>query len=237
MENVIYLITRNDGKQYVGITCQFNRRMSAHKRTDRFKDEIKNIEILRECETYEEAERLEPDYIKKYNTFYDGLNKSIDGKGNHLAPNFNTKGYKFTEEQRENMRKNHWSKRMKNTWTNPKNYSEETRNSLSKKRKGKCWCPRKIPREAALEFIHSYENDLIKFDSDFIKQFVKVTHKDQVGNLSLEELKTPNGKHLNKLKLYSEYFYKEYGKEYGATVAAIRSILTKGVAEDYENSK
>jgi predicted GIY-YIG superfamily endonuclease len=233
MKNVIYLITRNDNMQYVGITCEFNKRMIAHKKSERFAQGIKNIEILEECDTYEEAERLEPEYIKKYDTYYNGLNKSIDGKGNHLAPNFTTRNYKFTEEQRKNMKENHWSKKMKNTWTKPGRYSEEVRKQLSEKRKGISWAPRKIPKEEALMIIEVYKNNSIKFDDDFIRQFVKVTQKDQVGKLPLEELKTPNGKHLSKIKLYAEYFCKEYG----VTKEAIRRILTNGVAEDYECTK
>jgi predicted GIY-YIG superfamily endonuclease len=233
MKNIVYLITRTDGMQYVGITCQFNKRMSAHKKSKRFVQGIEKIEILEECDTYEEAELLESEYIKKYDTYYSGLNESIDGKGNHLAPKFTTRNYKFTEEQRKNMRKNHWSKKIKNTWTKPGRYSEEVKNQLSEKRKGISFSPRKIPRKEALIIIETYKNNSIEFDDDFIRQFVKVTHRDQVGKLPLEELKTPNGKHLNKIKLYAEFFCKQYG----VTKEAIRRILTNGVAEDYEYTK
>lgn len=228
MENVVYLITRTDGQQYVGITCEFNKRMSVHKKSERFKKGIKRIEILQECDTYEQAEKLEPMYIEKYDTYYNGLNESINGKGNHLAPNFTTRNYKFTEKQRLNMKNNHWSKRMKNTWTKEGIHSEEQKEVWSEKRKGKAWGSRKIPREDALKIIEMYNNDSIRFNDDFIRQFVKVTHKDKVGELPLEELKAPNGKNLNKLKLFSEYF----SKEYDVTPNAIKGIIQYGVAED-----
>ncbi len=228
MENVVYLITRTDGMQYVGITCEYGRRTLAHKKTKRFEIGIDNIEILHECETYEEAEKLEPMYIKKYNTYHNGLNESIDGKGNHLAPNFNTRGYKYTEEQRQNMKDNHWSKKIKNTWTKSENISEEQKQKWSKMRKGKFWGSRKIERNEALNLIKLYEEDSVVYSDDFIRQFVKVTHKDQVGKIPLEELKTPNGKHLNKIKLFTEYFCKEYS----VTAMAIKNIILYGVAED-----
>jgi predicted GIY-YIG superfamily endonuclease len=228
MKNVVYLITRNDNQQYVGITNQLNKRISAHKKTKRFEMGIKSVEILQECKTYEEAEKLEPLYIEKYDTFYNGLNESVNGKGNHLASNFTTKGYKFTEEQRQNMKDNHWSKKMKNTWTKPGLHSEETRKKWSEKRKGVCWSSRKISRDKALELIEWYNDDSIVFDDDFVRQFVKVTHKDKVGKIPLEELKSPNGKNLNRITLYSEY----YSKMYGVTSAAIRRLIKYGIAKE-----
>ena len=228
MENVVYLITRTDGQKYVGITCEFKKRMSVHKKTKRFEQGIESIDILAECETYEEAEKLEPMYIKEYNTYYNGLNESINGKGNHLAPDFTTKGYKFTEEQKQNMKDNHWSKRMQNTWTKTGIHSEEQRQQWSEKRKGKSWGGRKIPRDKALELIKLYEEDLITYPKDFIKQFVKVKDKERVETVAIEELKAPNGKYLNKLKLFSEYF----ANDYSVTPTAIKNIIMFGVAEN-----
>lgn len=232
MENIVYLITRTDGQKYVGITCEFKKRMGVHKKSKRFEQGIESIEILADCETYEKAEQLEPAYIKKYDTFYNGLNESIDGKGNHLALNFNTRGYKFTNEQRQNMKSNHWSKNIKNTWTKTGIHSDQQKELWSKKRKGKAWGGRKVPRETVLNIIKLYNEDIMQFDNDFIRQFVKTTHKNKVGELPLEELKAPNGKPLNKIKLYAEFF----SKEYGVTNQAIRGMLTKGVAEDYEHT-
>lgn len=226
MKNVVYLITRNDGMRYVGITCEFNRRIAAHRKSERFALGIQSIEILYESDSYEEIEELESFYIEKYDTYHNGLNESIDGKGNHLSTNFSTRGYKFTKEQKENMKKNHWSKKMKNTWTK---HSEETRQKFSETRTGKYWRARKIPRDAALEIIKAYEEDTITFSQDFICKYVKKTDKDNVSRLPIEQLKSPNGKYLNKMKLYSEHF----AEKYSVTKEAISQLLKRGsIADD-----
>jgi len=227
MKGYVYLITRSDNQKYVGITYDIPKRMYAHKKSKRFEIGIKNIEVLEECLTYEEAEKLEPMYIEKYDTFYNGLNGSVDGKGNHLAPNFTTKGYKFSDESRQKMKENHWSTKMKNTWTTNTVYSEETRKKWSETRKGICWRPRKITRDEALKLIKLYEEDSINYSDDFVKQFVKVKDKKRVGKVPLEELKAPNGKYLNKIKLFSEYFCKEYN----VTPQAITGLLKNGISD------
>jgi predicted GIY-YIG superfamily endonuclease len=221
----VYLITRNDNKQYIGITIDMAKRISAHKRTKRFEIGIKDVTILKECETYEEAELLEPKYIKEYDTFHNGLNESINGKGNHLATNFSTKGHKFSRESRQKMKDNHWSTKMSCYWKS--NHSENQKEKWSKLRKGVAWGSRKIPRENALDIIDSYSKDTLKFEDAFVVQFVKKYDEDKVGKVPLEELKAPNGKHLNKLKLYSEY----YAKEFGVTPTAIKRILQDGISD------
>ncbi len=104
MRFYIYLITRDDGQLYVGTTNSKNikSRMYGHKRSDKFIDHEFSYKILVESED-DKIHDLEEFYIKKYNSFYDGLNESIDGKGNHLASNFTTKGYKFSDASRKKM--------------------------------------------------------------------------------------------------------------------------------------
>lgn len=227
MKTYVYLITRKDGKQYVGITIDFKKRMTAHSKTKRFEMGIKNVEILKECDEYEEAGELEEYFISKYNTFYDGLNNSIDGKGNHLAPTFTTLGYRYSEESKQKMKKNHWSRTGSYSPVGKK-HSEETKKNWSKKRKGKCWGPRKIPRETALKILQEYNDDSISFSEEYIRKFVKKTDKEKVGKISIEDLKTPNGKYLTKIKLYSEY----YASRLNVTPNAITGILKNGIAED-----
>lgn len=227
MKGYVYLITRKDGEQYIGITYNVNKRVSAHKKTKRFEIGIENVEILKECEKYEDAEMIEHHYIEEYDTFYNGLNNSIDGKGNHLSENFTTKGYKFSKETREKMRKNHWSKTGKYKPTGKK-HTEETKKTLSEIRKGKSWGPRKIDRDDALMILENFRKDLLDFDTDFIIQFVKKSDRERVGKVGIEELKAPNGKFLNKIVLYSEH----YSKIYGVTKQAIIGILKNGISED-----
>ena len=105
-KTVVYKLIREDNQIYIGISVNFNSRLNAHRKSKRFSElKIKEYEILYECDTYEEAELLEEKMIKKYDSFYNGLNESVNGKGNHLSPNFNTLGYKFSEESKEKMRK------------------------------------------------------------------------------------------------------------------------------------
>lgn len=228
MKGYVYLITRNDGLKYVGITYNIAKRMSAHKKTERFALGIQNIEILKECDTYEEAEAIEENYIKIYDTYHNGLNESIDGKGNHLSPSFTTKGFKFSNKSKNKMKDSHWSKTGKYKPIGIK-HSEETKQKWSILRKGKAWGPRKIPIEDALKIKEEFEMDKLTFDFDFIRKYVKKTHRDLVETTPIENLKSPNGKFLNKMKLYSEY----YAEKYAVTPEAIKMICIKGIASDH----
>jgi predicted GIY-YIG superfamily endonuclease len=49
----VYKITRIDNLSYIGITTNTNHRFNVHRRSNRFKDGIKSIEILEECNSYE----------------------------------------------------------------------------------------------------------------------------------------------------------------------------------------
>lgn len=227
MKGFVYLITRNDDLKYIGITYDVAKRMSAHKKTKRFAIGIKNIEILKEYDTYEEAEAVEADYIKIYDTYYNGLNESIDGKGNHLSLSFTTKGFKFLDKSKNKMKNSHWSKTGKYRPVGVK-HSEETKQRWSALRKGKSWGPRKIPVEIALEIQEAFESDKLTFDFNFIRKYVKKTHKSLVETTPIEDLKAPNGKFLNKIKLYSEY----YAEKYSVTPAAIKMICVKGIADE-----
>ena len=64
----IYKITRMDDKEYIGITIRLNKRIRDHRNSDRFSIGIKRISILRVCDTYEEAEKLEEIYIDQFDT-------------------------------------------------------------------------------------------------------------------------------------------------------------------------
>jgi hypothetical protein len=96
------MITRSDGLSYIGITTNVNRRISEHRRSARFQAGIDTVKILAECESYDEAERLEESFITQYDTFRSGLNVTPHGKGKHGPEvKFNTLGYVYTESSRK----------------------------------------------------------------------------------------------------------------------------------------
>lgn len=206
-EIVSYKLTREDGQEYIGITVNINARLSQHKKHPRFSElELVKYEILKTYDTYEEAQKDEPLLIEKYDTFYNGLNESIDGKGNHLSPNFNTHGYKFTEEQRNNMKRSHWSKNpdIDTSWLY-RPCPEDIKQKISKSKKGQIGSY-KIDLDTKLLIEESYKNDTIQFSNDFIAKYVKVSQRDKLDELTFDELISPNGKPLNKLTLYAHYF-------------------------------
>lgn len=102
---IVYKITRDDGELYIGTTYRkgLAKRMKAHSKTNRFKSHKFEFVIVEESDDFEYIESREEYYIGLYDTFYNGLNKSINGKGNHLCSDFTTKNYKFSDESRERM--------------------------------------------------------------------------------------------------------------------------------------
>lgn len=96
-EGVVYKITREDFKEYIGTSLNFKNRLFQHRISERFSEYgILDYEILYRGNYYN-CLKLEPYFIEKFDTFHSGLNNSIDGKGNHLSPNFTTLGYKYTD--------------------------------------------------------------------------------------------------------------------------------------------
>lgn len=223
MKTYVYKITRADNKEYIGITVKLKKRIRDHSNSDRFKDGISNIEILSTCDSYEEAEVLEEQFIAKYNTFHDGLNKSINGKGNHLCETFTTKGFKYSEISKNKMKQNHWSKKGFIAGMKGKNHSEDTKKTWSEKRKDISWGPRKIPLEDAKQIIDTYNKKELNFDNLFLSNFVKKTQKQDVlnGIIELNDMRSPNGRKITEEMLYSAFF----AEKYSTTTVAIRNIL------------
>lgn len=100
----VYLITLPNGKQYVGQTTRgLPERKLAHLYStnlpeyannklyielEKFNKEDIAFELLGEFETKEEAYAAEIENIKKYNTYFNGLNSTIGGIGNNgYSPN------------------------------------------------------------------------------------------------------------------------------------------------------
>jgi hypothetical protein len=226
----VYKIIREDNKIYIGITIDFNKRIKNHIRSKRFKElKIKSFEILEQNLTYDEAGKKEEYYINLYDSFNNGLNKSKNGKGNHLAPNFTTRGFKYSEESKKKMSLS--AKRSGHARMNLPEMTTEFRLHLSNLRKGVCWKPRKITNEIANIIIDAYEKRSINFDNEYIKTLVKKTDRDNVGIKNIEELKSPNGRFLNYRILVQEYF----AKEYNVTGAAIANVIKVG--RDYAKTK
>lgn len=216
--NIVYKITRSDGKEYVGISKQFAYRIQQHKRSKRFEIGIANISILAECETYEEAENLETYYISVYDTYNNGLNETLNGKGNHNSPKFNTKEYKFSEASRKKMSENHWSKRGFVSGMKGKNHTSETKLSWSNKRKGKVWGPTKIDAD---DIRKSY--GVISFSLEDALPLIKKTSRDIATLENMYEMKMTSGHPLT----YDVLFRKHFAKKYSVTTNAIRRLMNK----------
>lgn len=120
--NCIYKITRSDNLEYIGITNNLKIRLNSHKKSLRFQQGIKKVEILFEgC--YEDCQDGEEIYISIFDTYKNGLNVTPHGKGNHYdSSKFNTFGFKFSKSSREKMRKAKedyvpWNKGLKGSFT------------------------------------------------------------------------------------------------------------------------
>lgn len=119
-------------KMYIGQSTDIEKRWYEHKkrlnRNNHINNNLQNdwniygednfkFEIIIEC-TIDELDELEISYIKKYNTYENGYNYTIGGKGSY--------GYKHSEETKELLRE----MRLGTTLT------EETKEKLSKSHKG-----------------------------------------------------------------------------------------------------
>lgn len=137
---VVYKITRDDGKLYIGTTLRhrIKNRISQHKGTQRFKGHAFSFEILEESTSKEYIDMKEVHYINHFDSYNNGLNTSLDGKGNHNAPTFTTLGYKYSEESKQKMSSAAKS-RIKRLGVpfKGKTHSQETKTKWSKIRKGK----------------------------------------------------------------------------------------------------
>lgn len=237
IEAVSYMIIDNEDLKYIGITTNINRRLSQHNSANRFKNGIKDVIILREYESYNDAEIDEPLLIEKYDTYHNGLNKSINGKGNHLSPKFTTYGYKFTDKQRKNMRDSHWSRNpdIDKSWLNRK-HSQETIDKISKNRKGivgEAHC--KLSLDTRLLIEKQYKEDTLNFDNEFISKHIKTSQIDKIDELDFEELVSKNGKPLKRIVLYKFYF----AEKYNMTTKAMENICLGKFVKDrkaYERS-
>lgn len=187
---ILYKITRSDGKIYIGTTIKdrLKNRISQHKNSKRFKNYDFKFEILEESNSREYIMMKEEYYIEKLDSYKNGLNESIDGKGNHLSENFTTFNYEYSKESKLKMSKS--AKNRVNKFGAPfkgKLHSEETKNKLSKIRKGK---------------IHSTKA------SNQVYKDLRNEFKNSEKNII--EYKSKNGKKLTKERIFAKRVYEKY---------------------------
>lgn len=224
MKTYVYKITRLDGKEYIGITPTLRKRFKCHEKNKRFSMGIIRFAILKKCDTYEEAGKIEEKMIKHYDTFYNGLNRSINGKGNHLSSNFTTKGFKFSEESKKKMSENNWSKRGYPPPMLGKKFSQKTKRKFSDTRKGFVSGPRKISLENRIKIYKSYKYNSLHFSNEFLSTLVKISQKEDVRSgiiTDINEMIFKNGKKLNLCSVYSIW----YANKFSVTAQNIKHIL------------
>lgn len=217
-KTIVYKITRVDGLEYVGITVNFKSRMYNHKKSNRFSMGIQHIETLAECDTYEEAERLEEHFIEKYNTYKGGLNTTQDGKGLNKDVKFNTLGFVFSDETRKKMSES----AKKRGWHGVKKHSEETKKYYSLIRRGKPnFKSQKITDEEIDLIVDSYNKNSIVFDLDFIKKHVKASQREATNLDNIYQMSGKGGSPITPVTLYSYY----YADMYNVTPVCIRGYI------------
>lgn len=190
---VVYKLTRSDGLEYIGVAKNFKSRLWQHRKSKRFSElSIIKHEILKEFVNYEDALQFEKESIIRYDTYLNGLNKTIDGSGNHKFPSFTTRDRKLSEETKRKIREasiKNQQQKYAQLWYN--NLTEEEKRKKhenhSKKTKGVAK-PTKIKKEVIEELFKEYakkptlENvntimrngKLLTYDRAFSKKYSKV---------------------------------------------------------------
>lgn len=202
---IVYKLTRNDGQIYIGTTNRkrFKNRMNSHKYSNRFKNNTFDIDIIEENNSYEYIQNREEYYIKQYSAFDNGLNESINGKGNHLSKRFTTRGFKFSEESRRKMSNAKkgiipWNKGMKNC------FSKETIEKISNSCKGRIRTPTKLKENQVKNILEEYNNKIF------------------INNSCIDKIMR-NGRKLT----YERAFAKEYSKRYNVTNQCIYNLIKR----------
>jgi predicted GIY-YIG superfamily endonuclease len=213
---VVYLIEREDSLKYIGVTVNYTKRINTHSRGLRFsKSKIKKHKILFEG-SYEECEEKEEYFIKKYNTYENGLNCTTTGKGLNGEAKFNTLGYIFSEESREKMRLSWTDERRKNL--SEKNsvffkeyWTDERRKEKSEKTKGRVFGPIKITESIKKEI-----RDLFQTKPDiplsYQIKFVKKSHREKIisNEMQISDSTTLNGRRWSYGLVFCSYFANQY---------------------------
>lgn len=94
----IYMFRNDNNKCYVGFTSNFNKRLAAHRK----KHTIVESNIVYQTTDINHAYKMEEYFIKEYDSYYNGLNKTKDGKG-IVGKLQSTTGFRFSQVSRQKM--------------------------------------------------------------------------------------------------------------------------------------
>ena len=204
MKYIVYLITRNDGQKYIGTTNtdRLHKRMIQHKCSKRFHNQTFGYKIIYETIDILDCYDKEEYYIGLYNTYHNGLNESLNGRGKNKSIKFTTLGYKFSDHSKSKMsktRKDRIASGNIMVWNEGKFWSDEMKEHFSKIRKG-------IRHSSKLNI------DIVK---EIRNKFESEEDLEGVGEVQR------NGRPLS----YVQAFSKKYAPIYGVTDAAIKKIV------------
>lgn len=156
---IVYKIIRDDGQVYIGTTYKsgLSKRMTAHSKTDRFCGHTFSYEIIEEGSDYDYIMTRESYHINVCDSYHNGLNESVDGKGNHLCPEFTTKCFRFSEESKEKMSVSA-KKRVKRYGVPFKggSHTDEQKQKWSVERKGKLPPNTRLTEERVKELVDMF---------------------------------------------------------------------------------
>jgi len=204
MQYLVYLITRDDGMKYVGTTndSRIKTRMNQHKNSDRFRGFDFTYEILSRHDDIKECYMKEELFIKKLDTYINGLNASENGRGKNNSKRFTTLGCKFSEDAKKKMSKTRKRKILLGEITihnKGKSWSTEMKQHFSEIRKGK-----------------RHSSKLCWDDVNEIREAFE--RRDDIEDVSTI---AKNGKVIT----YECAFAKKYSHKYGVSAACIRKII------------
>lgn len=201
---LVYCLTRDDGGKYIGTTneSRIKRRMAGHRCSPRFKGRQFSVEILYETYCLLDCYEKEEAFITELDTYHNGLNGSVNGRGKNSCTTFTTLGTKLSPERKQHLSEVRLKAIAQGTFIMPKkNFTEEDRKELSRLRKGKRWGPTKMTQQRADEIRQLFET----------RPEVFIPTKSGSGNV-------PS---------YLWAFCKQYAEQYGVTAANMRRILLR----------
>ena len=198
MNYAIYLITRTDGQQYVGSTRldRYDMRMYRHKNSQRFEQGIYRHQMLW-VGSKKDVLSKEKYFVEEYDTYYNGLNHTIDGSGNPHTNRFTTDGTKHREETKRKIGLKSIGRRT----MLGKKHSLATRRRMSEQRKGK--------------------RNTTKLSLEQVQEILSLYHsKPNIADVGKIQ---KNGRRMS----YEQAFSLQIAEQYNMTPQGIRHIITR----------